>query len=401
MPWTVKNPPPPATNWTTTEKRKCVDAANAVLADGGTEEQAIYACIRAAGKAKETRMSAVERVCRAEGPDRPVIAFVGATPDFTDVIRGKPLTGPAGETFRDLYLKALEVQRGDVLLMNIVPTLCLDMEGDLRDPTPSEVEEHLPDVLARIQQSDPAYVVALGRVAKRALFGIADTWLPHPIATRYYGDRGEIQRKLQKIRHQIRREPERGEENRMRRAAEIEKRLGAREMETVTQIFNMPIITDGNASGYARVEYVSPTETTWTTQDSWGVQVSETVSSSEQVFVTSEIFKAEDEKRLVTGVVMEPGEFDAHGDITMAEEIEQAAYVYMLNSQVVGDQHSQPAPAKIVESYIAPADFEMGGQAVKQGSWIMTVKVEDDEMWEAVKSGDYTGFSIGGFAQKV
>jgi hypothetical protein len=31
----------------------------------------------------------------------------------------------------------------------------------------------------------------------------------------------------------------------------------------------------------------------------------------------------------------------------------------------------------------------------------MTVKIEDDEMWEAVKSGEYTGFSIGGSAQKV
>jgi len=341
-----------------------------------------------------------ERFCHPDGPAKPVIAFVGATPDYTDVIRGKPLTGPAGETFRDVYLAALEMRRSDVLLLNLVPTLCVDMEGDLREPTPSEIEANMPTVLKALQDADPAYVIALGRIAKKALYGVTDGWLPHPIATRYYGDRGEIVRKLRKIRHQIRREPEVGETNRVHRESEITKRLGAKEMETVTTIFNMPVVSD-TVTGYARIEYVSPSETTWTSENSYGGQVSETMSSSEQVFVTSEIFKANEEKRLVTGVVMEPGEFDAHGDITMAEEIENAAYVYMLNSQVVGDQHSEPAPAKIVESYIAPADFQIGSDEVKAGSWVMTVKVEDDEMWEAVKSGDYTGFSIGGFAQKV
>ena len=54
MPWTMKNPPSPAKNWTEGEKRKCVDAANAVLADGGTDEDAIYACISAAGKTAKT-----------------------------------------------------------------------------------------------------------------------------------------------------------------------------------------------------------------------------------------------------------------------------------------------------------------------------------------------------------
>lgn len=52
MPWTVKNPPPPAKNWTEEEKEKCTKAANAVLRDGGSEEDAIYACIHAAGKSK-------------------------------------------------------------------------------------------------------------------------------------------------------------------------------------------------------------------------------------------------------------------------------------------------------------------------------------------------------------
>jgi HK97 family phage prohead protease len=52
MPWTYDNPPAVAENWTEAERRRCVDAANAVLEGGGSDEEAIYACIAAAGKAR-------------------------------------------------------------------------------------------------------------------------------------------------------------------------------------------------------------------------------------------------------------------------------------------------------------------------------------------------------------
>lgn len=50
MPWTYDDPPAVAQNWTAAERRRCVDAANAVLDEGGEDEEAIYACIAAAGK---------------------------------------------------------------------------------------------------------------------------------------------------------------------------------------------------------------------------------------------------------------------------------------------------------------------------------------------------------------
>jgi uncharacterized protein YdaT len=54
MPWTVEDPPAVALNWTEEERRRCVEAANAVLEETGDEEQAIFACIRAAGKGRTT-----------------------------------------------------------------------------------------------------------------------------------------------------------------------------------------------------------------------------------------------------------------------------------------------------------------------------------------------------------
>lgn len=47
MPWSVKNPPRPAKNWSAAAKRICVRAANGTLARGGSDVDAIRACIGA------------------------------------------------------------------------------------------------------------------------------------------------------------------------------------------------------------------------------------------------------------------------------------------------------------------------------------------------------------------
>jgi len=49
MPWTVNDPPPPAKNWDYSKRLKCVKAANAVLNSGKSDQEAVYACIAAAG----------------------------------------------------------------------------------------------------------------------------------------------------------------------------------------------------------------------------------------------------------------------------------------------------------------------------------------------------------------
>jgi len=41
----------------------------------------------------------------------------------------------------------------------------------------------------------------------------------------------------------------------------------------------------------------------------------------------------------------------------------------------------------------------MGETIIKAGSWLSVLQFNDDEIWEGVKSGDYTGVSIGGVAQ--
>lgn len=112
------------------------------------------------------------------------------------------------------------------------------------------------------------------------------------------------------------------------------------------------------------------------------------------------LVKSETEERIVYGVVLEPDEVDAQNDTITKAEIRSAAYKFMESFQVSGVQHQDFAEGrlKILESWIAPADFTIGNETVKEGSWIMTKRVVDDDLWAGVKSGAYTGFSIGGSA---
>ena len=113
-----------------------------------------------------------------------------------------------------------------------------------------------------------------------------------------------------------------------------------------------------------------------------------------------DIAKADEEKRLVYGIVLEPNTVDLQGDTLTVDTIESAAHTFLVKSRAVGDMHSGPADAEVVESYLASSDGEMGGQQYTAGTWIMAVKVNSNALWELVKSGDYTGFSIGGIGAR-
>jgi hypothetical protein len=114
------------------------------------------------------------------------------------------------------------------------------------------------------------------------------------------------------------------------------------------------------------------------------------------------IIKAEnEEQRLCYGVVYEPMVEDAHGDYATEYEIQKAAHGF-LDFKSMNFMHEvglNDSQARVVESYIAPIDMNLNGQSIKKGSWVMVAKVEDDNLWKQIKSGDITGFSMEGIAR--
>lgn len=122
----------------------------------------------------------------------------------------------------------------------------------------------------------------------------------------------------------------------------------------------------------------------------------------EPVESATRILKQDDERHLVTGVVLEPETVDAHGDVISADEIEATAHNFMVSYGTIGIQHNAMSKgALMVESWITKSAQSIEGQKVKKGAWLITVWVPDDNEWEAVKEGKFTGFSVGGFGERI
>jgi hypothetical protein len=109
-----------------------------------------------------------------------------------------------------------------------------------------------------------------------------------------------------------------------------------------------------------------------------------------------------DEERYVLGIVLEPETVDAQDDIDSAAEVRDAAHRFMEQYQNIGLMHRDlvNGRVKILESYLAPAAFTLDGTQLRKGTWLLAVRVLDDELWAQIKSGELTGLSIGGSARR-
>ena len=181
-------------------------------------------------------------------------------------------------------------------------------------------------------------VVSLGKAAARE--GLADISLPHPHAVLRHGDSGELARKVKRLKEAL------------DEAGSIDRVLNSWNLKEV------PIVGE---------EFHAP------------------------------IFKADEERRLVYGVIAESDMVDAQGDVMSARTIEDMAHDYMIRSRKFDDRHNwKQVAAMLVESWIVREDTNLFGQLVKAVSWVIGVKVFDDVIWQKIKSGVYKAFSIGG-----
>lgn len=122
------------------------------------------------------------------------------------------------------------------------------------------------------------------------------------------------------------------------------------------------------------------------------------------------IMKSDDEKMLAFGwanVSMRVnGELieDWQADIIEPEELENAAYNYVLISREGGEMHERGGAAVLIESVVFTKE-KMKAIGIPEGTlpvgWWIGFKVLDEDVWEKVKSGEYPMFSIEGEAERV
>ena len=124
------------------------------------------------------------------------------------------------------------------------------------------------------------------------------------------------------------------------------------------------------------------------------------------------IMKTDDDKRLVFGwasvsITVEGEQLeDRQEDMIDPEDLEEAAYEYVLKFRDTGEEHisTMRKKGKLVESCVFTAEKQkaMGiPEGILPVGWWIGFKIEDDAAWEKVKNGTYKMFSIEGKAHRV
>ena len=108
-----------------------------------------------------------------------------------------------------------------------------------------------------------------------------------------------------------------------------------------------------------------------------------------------------DEERYVGGLVLTPGDDNSYGDIWEADDIRLMAHRFMEESRHIDYMHTTKVVAVPVESYYFPTEEEGGqaeysvyGETIPGGSWWLGSRVQDEDTWEQVKSGQLKGYSM-------
>lgn len=108
-----------------------------------------------------------------------------------------------------------------------------------------------------------------------------------------------------------------------------------------------------------------------------------------------------DEKRLLYGIVYEPDSEDTYGDFMTKDEIEKTAHEFLEHYRNIDTEHNLLAGAGVVvESYVAPVSLSIGDNVIKAGSWVLVTRANED-IWQAWKDGDITGYSMFGISREA
>ena len=119
------------------------------------------------------------------------------------------------------------------------------------------------------------------------------------------------------------------------------------------------------------------------------------------------VMKSDDDRRLVFGwanvSVRVDGEqiVDWQPDVIDTADLEKAAYEYVADFGAAGEMHQRGGIGRVIESVVftkeKAAALGIPPDILPEGWWI-GFKIMDDEVWEKIKSGEYSMFSIEGKA---
>lgn len=123
--------------------------------------------------------------------------------------------------------------------------------------------------------------------------------------------------------------------------------------------------------------------------------------------VRIDVTKTDDDQRLVFGwfsVSTIDGQpvVDKQSDIIDTVDLEKAVYDYVLHHRAQGDMHGADQKGRLVESMMFTSEKQKAlGIDLGREGWFGGFRVDDGDVWKAIKRGERPEFSIGGTAIPV
>lgn len=108
---------------------------------------------------------------------------------------------------------------------------------------------------------------------------------------------------------------------------------------------------------------------------------------------SAKIDKVDLDERIVTGAVYVPLVLDSQGEFMFPEDLDLMIERFnsLDQSALIDTAHNQiPNGSYPIASYRAPE----GDPMYEPGTWVMSVKIEGDDLWRQVKEGELNGFSF-------
>lgn len=104
------------------------------------------------------------------------------------------------------------------------------------------------------------------------------------------------------------------------------------------------------------------------------------------------ISKTDAQQQTATGLIFQPLVIDAQGDFMTAAEIQAASQRFMKSGRTrnIDVNHSGVA----VDAFVAESMIAKDGDDFPVGSWVTTIKIEDPQIWKAVRDKKLRGLSL-------
>jgi len=131
-------------------------------------------------------------------------------------------------------------------------------------------------------------------------------------------------------------------------------------------------------------------------------------------FKDKQLFSADEDRRIISGPAMladfpiyrndeHHGEYLVTFDAPTIFQIVNKFFKkgFTENFNLFHNENDVPGGVQLFESFIVDESRGIlpmkGFEDAKDGSWFISAKIENDEVWERVKSGEFKGFSVEGF----